>query len=103
MKAYLIDPVAKTVTEVDTTGELDSVYALTQCDMVEQVMINTQRDIVLIDEEACYKNPEALGMFRYADYPAMLGRGLVLGTYGAEWGVPKVTLEALRELVSFEP
>lgn len=102
MKAFLIDPVAKRIVEVLTDGSLDSIYELTHCDMVQPVYINRERDFVLVDENACYKPEGSLMPFFILGQP-MLGRGLVLGQYGEEWGDPRLSLDILRSIVAFPP
>lgn len=98
MKAFLIDPLAKRITEVLSDGSLDSIYELTQCSMVEPIYINQARDVLLVDEEACWKDD--LKPFIILNR-SILGRGLVFGSYGDEFGEPVIHLDVLRSIVAF--
>lgn len=50
MKAVLIDAVAKTVTEVEYDGELETVYALLRCELIDAVN-SGGGSVTLVDDE----------------------------------------------------
>ena len=101
MKAYLIDPVAETVTEVDHNGDYRQIYELIQAQPFTCVGLWDEGDAVYIDDEGLLNNPRYF--FLLDGYPQPLaGRGLVLGAdEEGESRSPKITLESLRKRVSF--
>ena len=98
MRAIKIDPVAKTITEIelaqDPNKNLKELYKLIGCDLVELVQID--RDMVLIcDEEGKLK--EIKGDFTFLGWGTVIaGTAIILGGSGHKF-------KALREkLASFE-
>jgi hypothetical protein len=76
MRAVLIDPFAKTIEEVDYSGELDDVYRLTWTDIVETVQVDREHHMY-VDEEGMMQKDQRF--FRVAGYPQPLaGRGLIV-------------------------
>ena len=98
MRAIKIDPVAKTVTEIELTQNpnetLQELYDLIGCDLVELVQLD--RDIIMaIDEEGKLK--EIKGGFTF------LGWGTVIAGTGIVLGGDSSKLKSLQEnLTSFE-
>ena len=98
MRAIKIDPVAKTITEIELARNpnetLKELYNLIGCDLVELIQID--RDMVLIcDEEGKLK--EIKGGFTF------LGWGTVIAGTGIVLGGNSSRLKALQEnLASFE-
>ena len=82
MKALLIDPVAKTVTEVDYKKGLKSLYKLLECEMVEAPVYFDNGDVLYCDEEAWLKvGDEPINGFILPGWHSpIIGRGLVVGT-----------------------
>lgn len=109
MKAYLIDPVAKTVTEVETTGRFDGpdgVYQHTKCGQVESFPLNREGDHVYMDEEATYNGAlHKYGAFvvTHGDQSRpFIGYGLVLGDSGhGHERAPRISLADMEKMVSF--
>ena len=101
MKAFLIDPQAQTITEVEYSGDYTEIYKHIGADMFDVVRINRNGDCIFVDDEGLLKEPEHF--FAHTNYPNPLaGRGLVLGTDDeGDSAPPKVTLEKLREDVVF--
>ena len=98
MRAIKIDPVAKTITEIELARNpnetLKELYNLIGCDLVELVQID--RDMVLIcDEEGKLK--EIKGGFTFLGWGTVIaGTAIILGGSGHKF-------KALREnLASFE-
>lgn len=84
MIAYLIDPKAKTMTQVDYSGDLHHMYDLIGCDAVDAVEINQQGDTLWVDDEGLFVPREELHLFRMqgaaaATHRALAGRALLTG------------------------
>lgn len=112
MRGILIDPVERTVTEIDTKGDLAALYEALQCQVVEAVQVG-DGDILWIDEEGLlHDEPGPFFAFRtHPDHP-FAGRGLILGAH-ADGDNRATTLPVERvadlilwpdvEFVGFEP
>lgn len=78
MKSILIDPFAKTVTEVEHDGTLDAIYAAIGADCVCTVRLDEEGDAVFLDDDGLFKRGQEF--FAIGNYPHPLaGKGLVLG------------------------
>lgn len=102
MQAYLIDPFAQTVTEVDYSGDIADIYKLTDCETFAVAQFDARGNGVFVDDEGLLNNkPKAF--FQIWDYPQPLaGKGLVLGTDDeGESIAPTLTLAELRAKVRF--
>lgn len=84
MRAFLIDPDKREITEIQTSGTLGEMHRLLSrpgCrpnDDINAVGISPQRDTLWVDGEGLLK--ENVPIFRLRGYPRPLaGRGLVLG------------------------
>ena len=78
MKAYLIDPFERAITEVDYSGNYQDIYGLCGYDTFTVVTFNDQGDGVYVDDEGLFKSDQKF--FVIGSYPQPLaGRGLVLG------------------------
>lgn len=102
MKAYLINPFAREVTEVEYSGDFEQVYGfLGGVRAFTCVTINQEGDGVFIDDEGLFNGDNEF--FSVAGYPEPLaGFGLVLGCdrEGASCA-PALTFEDLRDRVKF--
>lgn len=100
MKAILIDSKNKEVKEVEfNKGEdnLQQMYALIDCCMVELIRLNETNDI-WIDEEGMYSGNPTF-MFGSA---ILYGNGLVLGNNnGGEIEEPTISIEYIKSKVKF--
>jgi hypothetical protein len=101
MKAYLIDPQAKTVTEVHYNGDFHQIYELIEVELFTVVTIDDIGNAVFIDDEGLLNNPRYF--FKLAGYlQPLAGKGLVLGTDDDGESVePTISLEDVRGMVSF--
>lgn len=84
MKAYLIDPFTKTVSEVDYDGNYQNIYKLISSDTnpvstFTCVNVNEAEDTVFVDDEGLLDNMNTQQFFSLNGYP-LAGKGLVLGT-----------------------
>lgn len=107
INAILIDPVARTVTTVqvdaDTPNQLEQMYKLIGCELVEAVNL-PNGDTGWIDEEGLLHGPQ--GFFEMPYYPQPLaGRCLITGT---EWNDEgdvmvdaKTTIESIEKDIQY--
>lgn len=100
MRAILIDPSAKTITEVVYTGDYQNIYTHIGAYSFDIVHLNNKGDTVFVDDEGLINGKVHIGgMFRYAgDNPAYLaGKGLILGTDAERESVAtNMTLDEVR-------
>lgn len=105
MKAILIDPFEKTVTEVDHNGNYRQIYTLLshpehRVDCFTVVQIEND-DAIFVDDEGLLKDPKHFFVWR--GYPQPLaGKGLILGTNDEGDSVDAViSVEDVKKRVSF--
>jgi hypothetical protein len=102
MKGILIDPTAKTVTEIKGDfNQIRAIYAAIDCDTFDCVYLD--HDLVLfVDDNGLLKAGQ--DFFRYGSYPQPLaGKGLILGMNdaGDSIGVPDDFLGEAQARVDF--
>lgn len=79
MRAILIDPFTKTVTEVETEGGLHDIYKLIGCDTIDAVYLADGKHNIFVDDNGLTYN-EPLPVYQWQGYPQPLaGRGLLMG------------------------
>ena len=76
MRAILIDPQARSVEAVETSGKLDDIYRLVGCKVIEAVYLS-KTDVMYVDEEGLLKSPTTQAFFGLADSEPICGRGLI--------------------------
>ncbi len=82
MRAILIDPVKKTVTEVEYSGNFTQIYKYIHASCFTTAGSIGGRDTMFVDDEGLF-NPQ-YGWFKWNGYPTPLaGYGLLMGTDGA--------------------
>ena len=101
MKAFLIDPEKRTITEVDYDGHHKSIYKLIGADLFDTVRLSGS-DVIFVDDEGLMKNPQHFFKLDGLTSP-LAGKGLVLGTNNRGESIsPKlVLLEDLQRWVTF--
>lgn len=101
MNAYLIDPFAQTVTQVEYSGDYQHIYKLIDADTFDVVYFNRKNDGVFVDDEGLFKPEQAF--FKIAGIPNPLaGKALVLGCDDEGDSVaPSASFEDVQSLVSF--
>lgn len=101
MKAFLIDPKAQRITEVEYDGDYRSIYKSLDCVRFDVVEINAEKDCVFIDDEGLMS--EDAYFFGVQGFPNPLaGKGLVLGTDDEGDSIePTIGMEDLLDIVSF--
>ncbi len=105
MRAILIDPSNKTITEVDYNGDYQHIYALIGANCFDCVRIGDDEEhTIYVDDEGLYNGKVQTGMFRYAgENPAYLaGKGLILATdEEGESVAATMALDAVADMVEF--
>jgi hypothetical protein len=101
MKGYLIDPFAKTVTEVEHNGSLADIYRLCEIDCFCPVRLG--RDILCLDDNGLFKSGQAFFRIAAAHPNPLAGKGLAVGldAAGDTVGVQEVTLAWLTANVEW--
>jgi hypothetical protein len=80
MKAYLINPLDRTITTVDYDGNYKSIHKLCDFDTFDVVGLTDDGDTLFVDDEGLIKGP-VYQFFGIRGYPALLaGKALILGT-----------------------
>lgn len=85
LKVILIDPYAKTVSEVETTHEIKDWYKLLDCSMVELVAYG--REFIVCDEEALLTNKDkgfTLHARGYQSIPFIAGKAFLATSYDGD-------------------
>jgi hypothetical protein len=78
MRAYLIDPMTKTVGEVQTSGDWRDVKRLIGDKPLTTVTLNGEGDTLYLDDEGLFRPNQSF--FALRNYESVLaGLGLVLG------------------------
>jgi hypothetical protein len=96
MKAFLIDPFAKVVTEVDYNGDYHQIYDFIKADLFDAVRANKYDDTLFVDDEGLFKDDQAF--FKWKTYGQPLaGRAVLLGTDND--GEPQDVQATLDEVV----
>lgn len=83
MRAILIDPETKTVTEVQIDGSLHDIYKVLDCNMIEAPVRYPNGDFMYCDEEywLTYNPEEAPCGFMFPNWRyAILGKALIVGS-----------------------
>lgn len=105
VKAVLIDPVAKTVTDVEYDGSLgiNEIYKLLNCTTFTVAPMQTSRVSLFVDDEGFLKAGERSFQFAPSSPHFLLGRGLFVGcsSEGETIDYPTGAKE-VEELVHFE-
>jgi hypothetical protein len=86
MKAFLIDPQEKTVSNIDIDDSLQAYYDVLECRTFDVVRINNEGDVIYVDDEGLFTKSY---FFTYNGYTSPLaGKGLVLGTDSEGASIP---------------
>jgi hypothetical protein len=104
MRGILIDPDTRTVTEIETKGDLDAMHgALTRPGCARNDDINavriTPHDDLWVDGEGLLKPDVPVFRLQGYDHP-LAGRGLILGNNGAGESIStQIAIERLCEVI----
>ncbi len=98
MKAFLIDPFEKSISEVDYSGDYKDIYKLINAELFDVVYIDGN-NCIYVDDEGLFKNEQA---FFQVGYAMLAGYGLVLGTDDKGESIsPDISLKNLAKKVTF--
>jgi hypothetical protein len=101
MRGLLIDPKAKTITEVVYTDDYKNIYEHIGADCFDMLRLNQTTDIYVDDNGL--SSGKDLGLFYVnGKYPAILaGKGLVLGRKGEHTVATDMDINELRHTIDF--
>ncbi len=105
MRAILIDPYKREITEVDISGDFMEIYKFLSNDMVKVSTFTTgmtwdNRDILYVDDEGLFKNGSPFFDIGRADGQPLAGMGIIMGGNSAGESVSvKASLKEIQELV----
>lgn len=101
MRAILIDPFTRTITDVEIDPTLDNLYQTLGVDLITVVRIEPGHALI-IDDEGLLKDKDTQAYFWWkgSDQP-FAGRGLILGDNYGENRDASLSLELVQSLVTF--
>lgn len=101
MRAYLIDPEARTVEAVDYDGDYRTIYKLIDAETFDVARVEANGDGLYVDDEGLYR--EERHWFIYKGYlQPLVGKALMLGVDGEGDSVPpKTAFEDVKRKVVF--
>jgi hypothetical protein len=102
MKAFLIDPTAKTITEVNYSGNYRQIYSLCGWDTFDMHGVSEKGDCLAIDDEGLMKGTPQF--FAWQDHPQpFAGTALLIGSENDEGETRdcSLTVEEVRAAVTF--
>lgn len=103
MKAILIDPANKSITEVEYDGHYGSIYKLIDADRFDVVYIGSGKnsDSFYVDDEGLFKPDQSFFWAKGWSQP-LAGKGLLLGVDDAGDSIsPKTTVASLKRNLRF--
>jgi hypothetical protein len=103
MKAFVIDPVSRTIEAVEIDDGLDGVRRLIGYATVDSDEIDDNGDRLYFDEECFIRNAPGAARFRLDKLAPVAGRGVVAGSaeHGRRLVDAVIGLEALGRRVTF--
>jgi hypothetical protein len=103
MKAFLINPQLKEVTEVEIEPSIEAIQDLIGFKTVDSDEIDFNFDQLFFDEECFIRQQDQAGRFKVDNLAPIAGKGVVANSAdnGKTIASPQVTLEALTKRVTF--
>ena len=103
MKAFLIDPSKKEVTEVEIESTIEEIQDLIGFKTVDSDEIDFNFDQLFFDEECFIRQQDQVGRFKVDNLAPIAGKGVVANSAdnGKTIASPQVTLDALSKRVTF--
>jgi hypothetical protein len=95
INVILIDPKARTIAKVETTGNLEHLQQLVQTDFIETLR-GSGNNLIMFGE-----NPKPTEGFFVLSGVKIKGRALVVGTHGEEMMDPTASVDELRSIITF--
>jgi hypothetical protein len=100
MRAILIDPYTKSISEISYDGTLESAYNLISCYTIQAVSIGHDH-VVYVDEEGLLHEPKPFWQWQGAPNP-IAGKGLIISIDSEGDDAPAtVSLESIASRVTF--
>lgn len=100
MNAYLIDPFARTITEVEHNGDYREIYKFINASTFDVARLD-DGDGMYIDDEGLFKDEQAFFLHKGYGQP-LAGKALVLGCDDEGNSTsPRCTLKDLQQQVQF--
>jgi len=103
LKGVLIDPVNRTVTEVEVNKGyhlLEDLYKIIGTDIVETVRM-PGRNTLWVDEEGLFKKGNPMFKFHNVGQGAFVGKAVVLGNQGSGCSDAKFSVGEVEKLVEW--
>jgi hypothetical protein len=103
MRAILIDPIERKVTEIEIEGkDYREFYPILGCELYSAGLRFDNEDMMLIDDEGLFKNPDRFFVLA-EDYPRPIaGRAIIVGTDDSGDTAPcQLTLEHIAKQVQW--
>lgn len=103
MKAFLIKPNLKEVTEVEIESSIEAIQNLIGFKTVDSDEIDSNFDQLFFDEECFIRQQDQVGRFKVDNLAPITGKGVIANSSdnGKTISSPHVTLEALTKRVTF--
>lgn len=103
MKAYLVDPLERQVSQIEFEGDWRTINELIGSDTFD-IMPMENGDCVFVDDEGLLKPFSLFDLFLIEGYYPLVGKGLVLGSDAEGESVsPHITFDEFRAKVRFVP
>jgi hypothetical protein len=103
MRAILIDPFKQTVEYIDIDPSLDNLYEVLGVDLITVLRWSPGHALIL-DDEGFLKDHATMEYWRATGFKQpFAGRGLILGDEYGENRPASVSLEVVKDCVSFVP
>jgi len=105
MRAILINPEKKEVTEVEYSGDYQDIYKLIDCKTFDVVRTSVSNDGIYVDDEGLFAKERAFWRFDYCygqPLITLVNKGLVLG--GNDEGdtiAPKSTVDYIKSKIEW--
>lgn len=101
MRAILIDPFTRSISEVDTAASLDDIYALLDIDTLTVVMYDPDNAIML-DDEGLLKDKEVQEYWwLQGSTQPFAGKGLIIGNNYGDNRATSLDLNEVRDNVQW--
>lgn len=101
MRAILIDPFTRSISEIDTDASLDEMYSILEVDLITVVRVNKDHAMILDDEGLLQpKITQEYFHVQGSDQP-FAGRAMILGDDYGENRAATMTVPEVASLVTF--
>jgi len=103
MKAFLINPHLKEVTEVEIEPSIEAIQNLIGFKTVDSDEIDSNFDQLFFDDECFIRQQDQAGRFKVDNLAPIAGKGVIANSSdnGKTITNPQVTLEALTKRITF--